>query len=201
MTRVPRYLSGVNTRLVETWHRRLPHWEIEEGTYFVTLHCADALPQALLDEVRYERDRDQAKRALFRHLEKYLDAGSGECLLHDTGIAAEILNALTFFRGSRLRFLAGCVMPNHIHFLIQTAPGESLRRIVASLKQFTANEVNARRNRSGQLWMREYFDHLIVDQHQVDRVIAYIERNPMKAGLSPEGRVLVLDREHHARWK
>jgi hypothetical protein len=38
MTRKPRTISF--------WHGRLPHWEVEDGRYFITLHLAGAIPHA-----------------------------------------------------------------------------------------------------------------------------------------------------------
>ena len=34
---------------------RLPHWEVEGGTYFVTIRLGDSLPQSLLESIRFER--------------------------------------------------------------------------------------------------------------------------------------------------
>ena len=42
--------------------------------------------------------------------------------------------------------------------------------------------------RSGAFWEKDYFDHWIRDRNELEKVIRYVERNPLKAGLcaSPE---------------
>src|SRR5437762_3437637 len=43
------------TRKPETiafWHGRLPHWEVAEGRYFVTIHLAGAIPRQGQERIR-----------------------------------------------------------------------------------------------------------------------------------------------------
>src|SRR4051794_31708695 len=35
---------------------RLPHWEYESGTYFVTFRLADSLPKSVVDQLKAERE-------------------------------------------------------------------------------------------------------------------------------------------------
>lgn len=191
----------MDARAVTMWSRRLPHWEIAEGTYFVTVHCNDSLPQSVLEEVRHCAAEDNSKRELFRRLERYLDRGLGECPLRSAESSRAVLDALRSFDPLRLRLLAASVMPNHLHTVLQTAPGETLRKIMKSIKGFTAWSVNKVLGRKGQLWQDEYFDALVTDQNRLDRVVRYIEENPLKAGLDPEVRVLVLARMYLSRWR
>src|ERR671924_2014516 len=77
---------------------RLPHWERDSATYFITFRLADSLPQSVLKSYEMERAailrRAQAnKRELTRSeqkqlaklfsekVEAYLDAGVGTCRL------------------------------------------------------------------------------------------------------------------------
>ena len=61
-------------------------------------------------------------------------------------------------------------------------------RIVHSVNLFTSTACNRLLNRRGRFWQAESYDHWIRDPDELDRVISYIELNPVKAGLadSPE---------------
>lgn len=48
---------------------------------------------------------------------------------------------------------------------------------------FTARLINRHLGRTGTVWMRDYFDRYIRDDHHLAAVIAYIHGNPLKAGL------------------
>jgi REP element-mobilizing transposase RayT len=58
-----------------------------------------------------------------RRIEEYLDAGHGACWLHRADIAALVEGALLHFDQQRYRLLAWCIMPNHVHALIETMEG------------------------------------------------------------------------------
>jgi REP element-mobilizing transposase RayT len=51
------------------------------------------------------------------------------------------------------------------------------------MKSFTSHEANKILGRRGQFWMEEYFDRYIRDAKHFSNAIAYIENNPVKAGL------------------
>ena len=78
------------------------------------------------------------------------------------------------------------VMPNHVHVLL--TPRDSLRRQIAWIKGRTAFEANRVMKRSGSFWAKDYFDRWIRTRNEWEKVIQYVERNPVKAGLckSPE---------------
>jgi putative transposase len=58
-----------------------------------------------------------------------------------------------------------------------------LSDIVRSWKTFTAAAINKQNGRSGPFWARDYFDRYMRDEAQLARTLAYIEENPVKAGL------------------
>ena len=78
---------------------------------------------------------------------------------------------------------AWVVMPNHVHVVIQ--PHQPLPKIIRWLKIATANRANRIIGiRAGNpFWQREYYDHWIRSEKEFDTVAAYIERNPVSAGL------------------
>jgi REP element-mobilizing transposase RayT len=151
-----------------------------------TFRLADALPQRLLDRWQRELeglDKRDADIERYRRIEGWLDAGHGACFLNDPRLAALTEQAILHFHKKRYHVRAWCVMPNHVHILIDMHPGYPLPAVVWSWKSWTARHANALLGRSGQFWQREYFDRFIRDCRHLADVIAYIENNPVKAGL------------------
>ncbi|HEY6981054.1 REP-associated tyrosine transposase [Reyranella sp.] len=88
-----------------------------------------------------------------------------------------------YFDGKRYRLLAWCIMPNHVHVVVEPADGQTLGAIVHSWKSFSAKQANGILGRSGPFWHRDYFDRFIRDEGHLARTIHYVEDNPVKAGL------------------
>jgi REP element-mobilizing transposase RayT len=178
----------------------LPHWERENGAYFATFRLADSLPKAALQFFNAER-RDILRRAqrqgreltpseqrrlthLFsERIEKQLDSGVGECHLANPRIAQVVADALGHFEKKRYQLWAWCIMPNHVHVVVELRAGQSLAKILHSWKSYTAKEANKLLHREGGFWQREYYDHLVRDEQQLSACIRYVEDNPTKAGL------------------
>ena len=74
-------------------------------------------------------------------------------------------------------------MPNHVHALITQHEAARLADIVHRWKGWSANQINRLTGRSGQFWQRDYFDRFIRDEEHFHAVFAYIEQNPVVAGL------------------
>jgi putative transposase len=58
-----------------------------------------------------------------------------------------------------------------------------LSSIMHSLKSFTANRANEILGRTGRFWQAESYDHWIREGHELERIVAYVIGNPVKAGL------------------
>jgi REP element-mobilizing transposase RayT len=132
-------------------------------------------------ETHGEDVRQHRRRA--RRLEEYLDSGSGACWLSNSKIAAVVADALRHFNCSYYWLHAWCVMPNHVHVLLEPLPGHPLSDILHSWKSFSAKEANRILYRSGPFWQREYYDHLIRNSDEFTRAVRYVSENPEKAGL------------------
>jgi REP element-mobilizing transposase RayT len=167
------------------WHSRdyLPHFEGGERTQFITFRLKDSLPQEVLERWRLELEGTGGEAELRRRVEAYLDAGYGQALLRDAGVASLVEAALLHFDGRRYRLAAWVVMPNHVHLLLTPLSGYTLSSIMHSLKSYTAGEANKLLRRQGALWQEEYFDRYIRDARHYAQTVAYIEANPVKAGL------------------
>jgi REP element-mobilizing transposase RayT len=84
--------------------------------------------------------------------------------------------------------LAYCLMPNHIHLLLQT-PLRNLGRGMQRLQGRYAQTFNRRHHRVGHLFQGRYGAVAITDDEQLATAVGYIAVNPVVAGLveRPEG--------------
>jgi len=103
--------------------------------------------------------------------------------LKDDSIAAVAARALRHFDGDRYLLLAWCVMPNHVHAVVQPEKGHELPDIVHSWKSFSAKRANEMLRRRGRFWHTEYYDHLIRNDRDLEHSVQYVLQNPEKAGL------------------
>ena len=169
-------------------HLPLPHWETDGGTYFVTFRLHDSVPEALRQRLTERKSstirlpKDQ--RPSVKEIEEYLDRCCGACHLRNGRAAQVVADAIQHLNGKDYRLIAWVVMPNHVHLVFKLLPDRSLSRSLHSLKSFTAKEANRMLGRTGPFWQREYYDRLIRDEAELDRAIAYVRANPVKAGLA-----------------
>jgi len=74
-------------------------------------------------------------------------------------------------------------MPNHVHVLLE--PKVPLPAITRWLKGSTARKANQILGRTGEaFWQEESFDHWIRNDSELNRIVRYIEYNPVTAGLA-----------------
>jgi REP element-mobilizing transposase RayT len=175
------------------WHSRgyLPHFDTPRIVQSVTFRLYDSVPLTLVDSWRRDlgwreslSTDDPTAVELRRRIAKYEDEGHGSCWLAQPEIARLVEDALLHFDGERYRLLAWCVMPNHVHALVEIRERFPLASVVQSWKSFTSKAANALLGRGGKFWMHDYFDRYIRDAHHLARAVAYIEENPVKAGLA-----------------
>jgi putative DNA methylase len=170
------------------WHSRgyIPHFDGGEIAQTISFHLADSLPQAVLEKWKRELAQDARTNSdsiLRKRIEHYLDQGYGACALRAEPVANLVQESLLRFDGERYRLSAWIVMFNHVHLLLTPCAEWSLSQIMKDMKSFTSHEANKILGRRGQFWMEEYFDRYIRDAKHFSNAIAYIENNPVKAGL------------------
>jgi len=156
----------------------------------ITFRLHDSVPASVIASWQAELDwreemdsTDPANVELRKRIERFLDQGHGACFLRDPRVAALVEGSLLQFDGRRYRLLAWCVMPNHVHALIEVLAGHPVGSVVHSWKSYTAKEANKFLGRVGAFWMKDYHDRYIRDEAHYQRVISYIAENPRKAGL------------------
>jgi REP element-mobilizing transposase RayT len=118
-----------------------------------------------------------------QQVESYLDAGHGSCWLRQPRCAELVANALRHFDGERYKLHAWCVMPNHVHVIVEPIAMHKLSDILHSWKSFTATAANRLLRRTGTFWQEEYYDHLIRDADDYLHSLQYLLNNPKAAGL------------------
>jgi len=178
----------VDERKHKGWFSRgyLPHFDCPGLVQSITFRLADSLPRKAIQEWRSEFAALQSKEAeieIRRRIELSLDKGIGSCYLRVPEVAEITENALLHFDGTRYRLIAWCIMPNHVHVLVEMIEGFPLPDVIHSWKLFSAREANNALGRSGEFWMREYYDRYVRDVEHFEAVRRYIEDNPVKAGL------------------
>ncbi|MFG0261628.1 MAG: transposase, partial [Novipirellula sp. JB048] len=176
-----------------------PHWRQKGATYFVTFHLADALPLAKRRQlqamrVEWERKcpppRDEATwteyaKTVFRLVEKWMDAGSGECWFRNQLYAGELRRSILHFHEQRYHVGCFVIMANHCHLVMRPFAEVSLEEEVGSMKSVTANFINKHEKTVGSLWQEESYDRIIRDEEHLYRVVQYIGNNPRLAEIPP----------------
>jgi REP element-mobilizing transposase RayT len=189
------YTTGFHSRGV------LPHLKREGASYFVTFRQAGTLPKEVLLKFKQEREiilqkALAAKRPLTwaeqnelfnwysERVDKYLDAGHGECLCKDPQVASLVANAVQFFDGQRYHLHAWTVMPNHVHVVLKPIPPHTLSRILHSWKSFTAHQMSELfPDKPAPYWQNESYNHLIREADDLRHYCQYTIMNPVSAGL------------------
>ena len=191
-TDAPKVIDAPRASSATGWRSRgyLPHRDEIGLVQSITFRLADSLPQEKLrqlEEVLASFPTGKREIERRRQIETWLDAGIGCCALRHPQLAAVVENALLHFDSERYRLLAWCIMPNHVHVLIQ--PFASLAGIVQSWKSYTGRWAMAHNAElelgvpGRNLWMKEYWDRYMRDEAHLRRTTDYIQENPVKAGL------------------
>ena len=78
-------------------------------------------------------------------------------------------------------------MPNHVHgilLLVRAGHAPPLHTIVGSFKSAASREVNSLRGSpSTPVWQRGYYDHIVRDEDDLERLREYIKMNPIRWAL------------------
>ncbi|MHC5022888.1 MAG: REP-associated tyrosine transposase [Planctomycetota bacterium] len=92
---------------------------------------------------------------------------------------------------------AAIILPDHLHFIWTLPPGDddfpTRWRLIKSrcTRAFRSTglwerPVSPSRKRHGDrgIWQRRYWEHVVRDEHQFERLVDYIHYNPVKHGLA-----------------
>lgn len=190
------------------YRRNLPHYHPEGYPLFITFHLADSLPLNVILELRKQRERElqtissleraEIDNKYFTYYDEWLDrCASGPNWLKDGNVAQITMKEIKSMEGIQYKLIACCIMPNHVHMLIESLMmkaaipiGKSARYPVTDslrlIKGRTARKANLALGRTGNFWQHESYDHIIRDEEELSRTILYIINNPVNAGLVKE---------------
>ena len=80
--------------------------------------------------------------------------------------------------------VAFVVMPDHVHLLYRSAPGENLAKTLQALKGSSAHSLTRTGVRHAPVWQSETFDRVIRNERELVETWRYIEANPVRKGLA-----------------
>ena len=180
-------------RTVAFYRRRLPHWEVSGGLYFVTVNLAGAIPKRAATEIHEMSSRlagleggeyVQLQRRILSLTEARLHKSRNVRDLVVPEVATAVMNAIRHREEKGLwAMIEYVVMPNHLHMFFQVRE-QDLNALMRGFKHWTAREGNKILHRTGQpFWQREWFDHWSRSPTEDNRIVRYIRANPAKAGL------------------
>jgi REP element-mobilizing transposase RayT len=192
----------------QCYRRNLPHIHPEGYPLFITFRLADSLSLAVLAELQEQRERElktlqnhspiknyKIEQGHFGRYDEWLDRCAYDPRwLKESHIASIVAEKMRQMDGNRYRLLTYCIMPNHVHLLIEPHDinnlehrGKTAKYPVADtlrlLKGSTARYCNLALQHSGAFWHHESYDHYVRDEQEQARIIQYILSNPGKAGL------------------
>ncbi|WP_198174768.1 transposase [Spirosoma arboris] len=191
----------------DIYRRKLPHIQPLFGTFFVTYRLYNSLPvsirQQLREEYTFEKIRlaksdeysikvaDELNRHYFGRFDALLDlCAYCPAYLADEEVTKVVADSLHFWDSQRIDLIAYTIMSNHVHTVFtllgeETEIGKtnSLKRLMHSVKSYSAHKANALLNLRGKFWEEESYDRLVRDTDELRRIVRYIVMNPVKAGL------------------
>jgi putative transposase len=105
-----------------------------------------------------------------------------------------VLNSLRHFHNERYELFAACVMPDHLHFLLQPWPKDHrdnvvfwpLSELTHSVKSFSAHRINQLENKTGTVWEKERFDRYARSDRDLQEKFRYTFRNPWDSGVAQQ---------------
>lgn len=198
------------------YRRNLPHWQPPGADVFLTWRLKGSLSSGMKEKLKRwkERFRSNSKnsyqysgqnfrraRRIFLVADRSLNRRKeNPSYLQKDEIAQEVINALLFHHEEKYILKSFCVMPNHVHVLLeplsqitgdritpssirnQEDQPHSLTSINQSLKGYIAYRANKKLNREGSFWQNESFDHWIRSRPEFQRIMEYIESDPVRSG-------------------
>ena len=168
-------------------HGRLPHWQQDRATYFVTFRLADSVPASEIKQWEKElssiTDDNERYRQLHRQIAKFEDSGHGAAIFRDGNCAAIVQDELLRHDGIKYQLHEWCIMPNHVHVLMMLLGENTLADVIKQWKGAASMKLNRLLGESGRLWQPDYFDRYVRDMEHFYDCRIYIRNNPVKAGL------------------
>ncbi len=89
-------------------------------------------------------------------------------------------------RRFKFKLYSFCLMPNHVHLMLEVEKSATLQRIMRSLNLSYTLYFNFKYNKVGHLWQDRYKSRIIEKDKYFFKCIEYIESNPQRACLAKD---------------
>lgn len=199
------------------YRNRLPHIAPVGATFFLTFRLADSLPQSMVQRLKTELENElkqiktnfpgskkhekDARKRYFGKFDHQLDNHPyGICHLKHPEVANILMRKLHEYHQKLYDLHAYCIMPNHVHILInmatQWADKEGnwsdiipehyvpLDKVMQLIKGGSAFSIHKYLGKTGKLWFKDSYDHYVRTEAEWLNITRYILQNPVKAGLA-----------------
>lgn len=90
---------------------------------------------------------------------------------------ASILNNKKILKSTKI--LSWVIMPDHVHLLIQLGKEHTLGSLVGSIKSMSTRSLK----QPSRIWGKDFYDHMVRDENNLQNAARYIVANPLRAGL------------------
>lgn len=186
---------------------QLPLYHPGPATCFATLRLAGSLPAHILHELLENRqacreilariaeapNRDAvcAEEELTcleefdRHLWKHR---AGPEWLGEPQVAAMLSETLRQNDGTEYDLLMYCIMPNHVHCVIDTGRFHGHEhhapKAVSALKRHTAHQANTLLHRTGFFWEHDHLEYPVRTTETLSRILWHVLADPVRSNLS-----------------
>src|SRR5215211_6733855 len=159
------------------YRRNLPHYHLEGYPLFITFRLAGSLPMEVLAQLKTQREselkalkigtlseRYEVEKKHFERYDDWLDRLEfGPRWLQINSVAEIVAKETHDFNDNRYRLITNCIMPNHVHLLIEPLGNEQAKHHGKSakypvtetlrlLKGRTARYCNLELKRNGSFW-------------------------------------------------
>jgi putative transposase len=102
----------------------------------------------------------------------------------DSSDFEKYLQLLKHFKRKFVTKLYGyCLMPNHVHMILEPRKPDELARLMQGLTQTYATWFNNKYKKIGHLWQGRYKSMIIHKDNYLIECVYYVEVNPVRAGL------------------
>lgn len=103
--------------------------------------------------------------------------------LDDSGFGKYLQLLKHFKRKYAFKIFGYCLMPNHIHIILEPKRPNELARFMQGLTQTYTAWFNNKYKKTGHLWQGRFKSMIIQKDNYFVECVYYIEANPVRAGL------------------
>jgi len=137
----------------------MPHFQKHYCDMFITFRLVGSIPKEIMSSLKKQKSLSfkeyryvpQKKKNVFEIYNMALDSASAGPDWLKTPTVANIVSKSILHRHPDIyTLIAFCIMPTHVHLVIQLNTDEPLNRILQSLKRITAKNANNLLKRTGQ---------------------------------------------------